>query len=49
MHWHPALALVLGATVMAPRRSAALLLAGAMAFNNSAVLLWMVRTLRAMT
>lgn len=49
MHWHAALALVLGATALAPRRAAALLLAGAVAFNNTAVLLWMVRTLRAMS
>ena len=49
MHWHAALALVLGATALDPRRAAALLLAGAVAFNNTAVLLWMVRMLRAMT
>lgn len=48
MHWHAALALVLGATALAPRRSAAVLLACAVAFNNAAVLWWMLRTLRAM-
>jgi hypothetical protein len=49
MHWHPALALVLGATALAPRRAAALLLAVAVAFNNAAVLWWMLGTLRAMS
>jgi len=48
MHWHAALAVVMGATALAPRRAAATLLAGAVAFNNAAVLLWMLRTLRAM-
>ena len=49
MHWHAALALVLGATALAPRRAAAVLLAAAMALNNGAVLAWMLRTLRAMS
>jgi hypothetical protein len=48
MHWHAALAVVLAATALAPRRSAALLLAGAVALNNASVLWWMVRTLGAM-
>jgi hypothetical protein len=48
MHWHAALALVLGATALAPRRSATVLLACAVAYNNAAVLSWMLRTLRAM-
>jgi hypothetical protein len=49
MHWHAALALVLGATALAPRRAAAVLLAVAVAFNNAVVLSWMLRTLRAMS
>jgi hypothetical protein len=49
MHWHAALALVLGATALATRRAAATLLAVAVALNNVAVLWWMLRTLRAMT
>ena len=48
MHWHAALAVVLGATALAPRRAAVALLAVAVAFNSVSVLLWMVRTLRAM-
>ena len=49
MHWHAALAVVIGAAAMAPRRSAAALLAGAVALNNASVLWWMLRTLRAMS
>jgi hypothetical protein len=48
MHWHAALAVVIGAAALAPRRAAAALLACALAFNNVSVLWWMVRTLRAM-
>ena len=48
MHWHAALAVVIGAAALAPRGRAAALLAAAVIFNNAAVLLWMVRTLRAM-
>jgi hypothetical protein len=48
MHWHAALALVLGATALAPRRSATVLLACVVAYNNAAVLWWMLRTLRGM-
>lgn len=48
MHWHAALAVVIGATALAPRRAATALLACAVAFNSVSVLLWMVRTLRAM-
>jgi len=46
MHWHAALALVIGAAALAPRRGALALLAGAVAFNSFSVLWWMVRTLR---
>jgi hypothetical protein len=48
MHWHAALAVVLGATALAPRRAAVVLLAAAVALNSVSVVLWMVRTLRAM-
>jgi hypothetical protein len=48
MHWHAALAVVLGATALAPRRAAVVLLAAAVALNSVSVLMWMVRTLRAM-
>jgi hypothetical protein len=50
MHWHAALAVVIGASALAPRRvaGALALLAAAVAFNNTTVLLWMLRTLRAM-
>ena len=49
MHWHAAVAVVIGAAAMAPRRGAVALLACAVAFNNASVLWWMVRTLRAMS
>lgn len=49
MHWHAAVAVVIGAAAMAPRRSAAALLACAVALNNASVLWWMLRTLRAMS
>jgi hypothetical protein len=48
MHWHPALAVLLGAAALAPRRAAVALFAAAVAFNNATVLLWMLRTLRTM-
>jgi hypothetical protein len=48
MHWHAALAVVLGSAALAPRRAAVALLAAAVALNSASVLLWMVRTLRAM-
>jgi hypothetical protein len=48
MHWHAAVAVVLGATALAPRRAAAVLLAVAVALNSAAVLWWMLRTLRAL-
>ena len=48
MHWHAALAVVIGASALAPRRAAVALLAAAVAFNSATVLLWMLRTLRAM-
>lgn len=48
MHWHAALAVVLGACALAPRRGAIELLAAAVAFNSFSVLWWMVRTLRAL-
>ena len=48
MHWHAALAVVMGAAALGPRRSAVFLLAGAVAFNSATVLLWMLRTLRTM-
>ena len=48
MHWHAAMAVVLGATALAPRRAAAVLLAVAVALNSAAVLWWMLRTLRAL-
>jgi hypothetical protein len=48
MHWQPAVAVVIGAAAMAPRRAAVALLACAVAFNSASVLWWMVRTLLAM-
>jgi hypothetical protein len=48
MHWHAALAVVIGASALAPRRSAVALLAAAVAFNSATVLWWMLRTLRTM-
>jgi hypothetical protein len=48
MHWHAALLVVMGASALAPRRAAVALLAVAVAFNSATVLLWMLRTLRAM-
>jgi hypothetical protein len=48
MHWHAALAVVIGAGVLAPRRGALALLAAAVAFNSFSVILSMVRTLRAL-
>jgi hypothetical protein len=48
MHWHAPLAVVLGASALAPRRAATALLAAAVAFNSGTILLWMLRTLRAM-
>lgn len=48
MHWHAALAVVMGAVALAPRRAALALLAAALAFNSFTVLSWMLRTLRAM-
>jgi hypothetical protein len=48
MHWHAALMVVIGASALAPRRAAVALLLAAVAFNSATVLLWMLRTLRAM-
>ena len=49
MHWQAALMVVIGAAALSPRRSAVALLAATVAFNNATVLLWMLRTLRAMS
>jgi len=48
MHWYAPLAVVLGASALAPRRSATALLAAAVAFNSASVLWWMLGTLRTM-
>jgi hypothetical protein len=48
MHWHAALAVVMGAAALAPKGRVAALLAVALAVNNASVLLWMARTLKAM-
>jgi hypothetical protein len=48
MHWHAAVAVVLGAAALGPRPAAVALLALAVAFNSATVLLWMLRTLRAL-
>jgi hypothetical protein len=48
LHWHAALVLVMGASALSPRRTAAALLAAAVAFNSATVLSAMLRTLRAL-
>ena len=45
MHWHAAMALVLGAGALSRRRGLVALLAAAVAGNSLMVVLWMVRTL----
>ena len=49
MHWQAALMVVIGAAALSPRRFAVALLTATVAFNSATVLLWMLRTLRAMS